>query len=116
MSVTLGTHSKMTALPAERSAIRRFYHDVLECEQITSSERVDVFALGPRFSLGIIYDDAAPSAAEMLKALWLELDVSDVEALKQRILDFGAAEIDYSDKSHFYFQAPGGQVFRLAAA
>jgi hypothetical protein len=26
----------------------------------------------------------------------------------------GVKEVEYPDKSRFYFQAPGGQVFRLA--
>jgi hypothetical protein len=42
------------------------------------------------------------------------LETADPDALKRSILDFGIAEIEYWDKEHFYFQAPGGQVFRLA--
>ena len=29
------------------------------------------------------------------------------------LVDFGVKEVEYPDKSRFYFQAPGGQVFRL---
>ena len=33
--------------------------------------------------------------------------------MKQKILDFGVKEINSNDKTHLYFQAPGGQVLRL---
>ena len=36
--------------------------------------------------------------------------------LKAEILRFGIGEIAYRDRDHFYFQAPGGQVFRLIDA
>jgi hypothetical protein len=31
-----------------------------------------------------------------------------------RAFEFGVKEVAYPDQSRFYFQAPGGQVFRLA--
>jgi hypothetical protein len=48
------------------------------------------------------------------EAAWLEIKTSDVQAVKRRLVEFGVKEVEYSDKSRFYFQAPGGQVFRLA--
>jgi hypothetical protein len=33
--------------------------------------------------------------------------------MKRKILAFGVKEIETWDKAHLYFQAPGGQVFRL---
>ena len=49
---------------------------------------------------------------------WFEVDLAELrapqpEALKTRILEFGIEEVPFWDKEHFYFQAPGGQVFRL---
>jgi len=32
--------------------------------------------------------------------------------MKQKILDFGVKKVDVPD-AHLYFQAPGGQVFKL---
>jgi hypothetical protein len=46
------------------------------------------------------------------EAIYLELQADDVEALRQRIVDFGVKVLDMPDP-HLYFQAPGGQVFRL---
>ena len=31
------------------------------------------------------------------------------------LVEFGVKEVEYPDQSRFYFQAPGGQVFRLAS-
>ncbi|MCE5317087.1 MAG: hypothetical protein LLG04_06950 [Parachlamydia sp.] len=53
---------------------------------------------------------------ELLKATWLELKKDHPDKLKQKLLAFGVQEIQYPDKSHFYFQAPGGHVFHVAAA
>jgi hypothetical protein len=38
------------------------------------------------------------------------------EELKQQILRFGIPKIKHWDREHFYFQAPGGQVFRLVGS
>ncbi|HEY4442597.1 MAG TPA: hypothetical protein VGN14_19240, partial [Candidatus Elarobacter sp.] len=36
----------------------------------------------------------------------------DVETLRRKIVDFGVMQLDVPDE-HLYFQAPGGQVWRL---
>lgn len=112
-TVTFGKHSKITAQPSERNAIRRFFRDVLGAPQPRDSENVDIFRLGPNFFLGVIYSAQAPTAEAMRNSIWLELATADPIDMKAKILAGGAKEIEYSDKNHFYFQAPGGQVFRL---
>jgi hypothetical protein len=44
--------------------------------------------------------------------VYLELKADDVEAVRQKILDFGVTVLEMQDP-HLYFQAPGRQVFRL---
>ncbi|MDE3057277.1 MAG: VOC family protein [Bacteroidota bacterium] len=114
MSISLGEHSKLTVHPSEREKIRKFYRDVLECPVTKESEAVDIFQIGNNFYLGVVYDDSALNMENCLKAIWLELRTDHPEKLKQKILRFGIGELEYWDKEHFYFQAPGGQVFRLA--
>ena len=46
------------------------------------------------------------------RSIYLELASDDVEAMRQKIVDSGARVLDVPDP-HLYFQAPGGQVFRL---
>ena len=33
--------------------------------------------------------------------------------MKEKIVGFGIKKVEFWDKEHFYFEAPGGQVFRL---
>ena len=113
INVSFGEHSKLTANPAERDRVRAFYTRVLGCPATKESEKIDIFGVGTDFFLGVVYDDSALSAADGLKSIWLELRTPEPEALKARILEFGIQEASFWDKEHFYFQAPGGQVFCL---
>jgi hypothetical protein len=55
---------------------------------------------------------AALSDDEFIKANFLELKTDDLPAVRQKIVAFGVKMHDVPN-SHLYFQAPGGQVFRL---
>ncbi len=112
-NVSLGANSKISVLASERERIQKFYRDVLECK-VDIKPQADLIWLRPDFYLGVVYEDSALSVSDMLKSIWLELRTDRAEELKQKILKFGLKEIEYQDKEHFYFQAPGGQVFRLA--
>ena len=87
----------------------------------------DDIRLGDNFYIGFLYgsgdgreaDKGVTYAAEdalsdddFLKAIFLELKVDDVEDTRQKIVAFGVKVLDVPDV-HLYFQAPGGQVFRL---
>ncbi len=111
---TLGANSKMVVLPSERERIQRFYRDVLGCK-IDVKPHADLVWLRPDFYIGVVYDNSALSEPDMLRSIWLELRTNDPIELKQSILKFGLREVAHEDKEHFYFQAPGGQVYRLAA-
>ena len=47
-----------------------------------------------------------------MKATYLELKADNVEKIRQEIVAFGVKVLDVQDP-HLYFQAPGGQIFRL---
>jgi hypothetical protein len=115
-SVWLGENSKLTVNPSERDRVRKFYKDVLGCPATRESEKIDIFHIGSGFFLAVVYDSSALSASDNLKAIWLDLRTNQPELLKRKILEFGLKQIDFWDKEHFYFQAPGGQVFRLVGS
>jgi hypothetical protein len=46
--------------------------------------------------------------------IWLEFDVEDEKATAAKLEVLGIRSFEYFDKAHKYFQAPGGQAFRLA--
>jgi catechol 2,3-dioxygenase-like lactoylglutathione lyase family enzyme len=113
--VILGNHSAVRVPGAERDRIRRFYRDVLGGEITRQSERKDDLRLGGNFYIAFLYEDegAALDESGFMKAVYLELKSDNVEEMRQRIVAFGVKVLDVPDP-HLYFQAPGGQVFRLA--
>jgi catechol 2,3-dioxygenase-like lactoylglutathione lyase family enzyme len=109
--VIFGNHTAVFAARSEQDKIRKFYSDVLGCTVRVNTDEVDRFQLdGVHFCF--VYQSAALDESEFLKAIYLELKTDNTEEMKQKILAFGAKKLDVPDP-HFYFQAPGGQVFKL---
>ena len=123
--VILGNHSAVLVPRQDRDKIRKFYCDVLGCK-ITrevdqsvagasgSMLQKDDFQLGDNFHIAFLYGDF-PDASEFLRSgrsIYLELKSDDVEEMRRKITSFGVKILDVPDP-HLYFQAPGGQVFRL---
>ncbi len=125
MTIAIGNHHLLTIRASERSRVRSFYGDLLDCE-LQSHDRgvtanipvnIDVFHLGSGDIIGVAYvDEGSPTLSDddARLACWLELKTDDPDALIGKLKDFGVKEItDFWDKDHFYFYAPGGQVFRI---
>lgn len=115
-TASIGNHAKITARPSDRASIRTFYTDVLGCTHTKRSNEADFLRLGDSFFIAVLYDDNAPNPDESVKSIWLELKSQNPAALSQRIREFGVKELDTWDSDRLYFQAPGGQVFRVAGA
>lgn len=113
ITTSIGNHAKFTARPGDRTRIREFYQDVLGCMITKQSNEVDFLRLGDNFFFAAIYDDNVLPEGEGVKATWLELRSNDPAALSKRIRDYGVTELDTWEKDRLYFQAPGGQVFRV---
>jgi len=116
---TIGNHLKLTVHKDLRERVRTFYLDVLQCKHMSAPlPNLDLFVFDNDFVLGVFYGEAADVLleADHLKAAWLEIKAQNVEEVKRRLIEFGVKEVDYPDKTRFFFQAPGGQVFRLAPA
>ena len=66
------------------------------------------------FYLAVVVADEAVTLgkADFFKATYLELRTGNVGEVQQQIVDFGVKVIQIDDP-HLYFQAPGGQAFRL---
>lgn len=109
--VVVGNHTAVVALRSERDRIRRFYRNVLGCDVRAQSDEVDRFQLDD-FHFCFVYQGTALDERDFLKAIYLELKTDDTAAMRQRVLAFGVTTLDVPDP-HLYFQAPGGQVFRL---
>ena len=70
--------------------------------------------MGENFYIAFLYEDEGVALDEngFLKAIYLELKAGNVEDVRQKIVSFGVKVLDVPDP-HLYFQAPGGQIFRL---
>jgi hypothetical protein len=123
--VTIGNHLKMTVASALKGRTRDFYSGLLGLKSIPSpAENLDLYEFSDGFVLGLFFTDNQGellAQQDYLKATWLELKVDDLTQWKERLQKFGVTEIAYEDPSRFaepyprfFFQAPGGQVFRLA--
>lgn len=125
--VVFGNHSAVRVRREERERIRKFFGDVLGAKLTRGFDDKDDFRIGDDFHIAFIYAAGSAAAADQgatygaeealrdddfLKAIFLELKTDDVDTLRRKITDFGVRVLDVPD-SHLYFQAPGGQVFRL---
>jgi hypothetical protein len=113
----IGNHIKTNVHKSQRERVRTLYLDLLQCKPAAAPmPDLDLFVFENDFVLGVFYfeDEHLLTEAEHLNAAWLEIKTKDVVELKRRLLAFGVKEVDYPDKTRFFFQAPGGQVFRLA--
>jgi len=112
--VSFGNHSAVVLPRAEQGRIREFYRDVLGCEIIRETDEKDYFRMRDNFYIGVLYEDEGVALDEggFSRATYLELKADNVEEMRRKIVGFGVRVLDVQDP-HLYFQAPGGQVFRL---
>jgi hypothetical protein len=117
ISVRLGTHAKLHVDRALRAETRHFYGTVLGARELPGpGERAAIYELPGGFVAGVFFLDASEvlTPEQHRKATWLELMSEDPAALRDRVLAAGIVEMETGDRSRFFFQAPGGQVFRVA--
>jgi catechol 2,3-dioxygenase-like lactoylglutathione lyase family enzyme len=118
MKVVIGNHLKMHLPHNLRERTAKFYTKILGCRIITENPypNVDLYEFQDGFVIGCFFCDEADTLSENqhLMATWMEIKTDNPDAIKQRLIEFGVSEVEFKDKSRFYFQAPGGQVFRIA--
>ena len=114
--VIFGNHAAVVVPRQDRDRIREFYRDILGFRIMRETDDKDDFQLGEDnyFHLSILYGDFADESEFLRsgKSIYLELKSDDIEAMRQKIIDAGVMVMELPDP-HLYFQAPGGQVFRL---
>lgn len=113
--VIFGNHSSVIVPRQGRDSIRKFYSDVLGGKITKEENERDFLRLGENFYIAFLYGDV-PDESEFLRtarSVWLELKSDNVEEMSRKILDSGLVrKLDVPDP-HLYFQAPGGQCWRL---
>jgi hypothetical protein len=113
--VIFGNHSSVIVPRQDRDSIRKFYCDVLGGKITKEENERDFLRLGENFYIAFLYGDV-PDESEFLRtarSVWLEIKSDNVEETSRKILESGLArKLDVPDP-HLYFQAPGGQSWRL---
>jgi len=110
----LGNHASVIVPRKDRDSICKFYCGVLGGTITKAEEERDFIRLGENFYIGFLYGDV-PDEGEFLRtarSMWLEIKSDNVEEMKKKILASGVRKLDVPDP-HLYFQAPGGQCWRL---
>jgi hypothetical protein len=126
----IGRHHHLNVDERFRTETRALYEGVLH-GHVTSLEDneavggavlaldtdLDIFTFENGASIATFYVPAEQtlSPSEHLRAIWIEFEVEDVPRVTRALAHLGIEPFDYEDRSHPYFHAPGGQVFRLAA-
>jgi catechol 2,3-dioxygenase-like lactoylglutathione lyase family enzyme len=113
--VTLGNHSAVIVPRRDRDRICKFYRDVLGGTLTKAESDRDFLRLGENFYIVFLYGDVADESEFLRSArsIWLEIKADDVDEMSRKILDSGLVRKLELPDSHFYFQAPGGQCFKL---
>ena len=112
--VVFGNHSSVIVPRQDRDSIREFYCDVLGCTITKEQNDRDFLRLGEDFYI-FLYGDV-PDESEFLRtarSVWLELKSDSVEEFRRKILESGLVRKLEVPDPHLYFQAPGGQCWRL---
>ena len=113
--VIFGNHAAVIVPRKDRDSIRKFYCDVLSGTITKAEDERDFVRLGENF-IAFLYGDVADESgfSRAARAMWLEIKSDNVEEMSKKILESGLVrKLDIPDP-HLYFQAPGGQCWRLA--
>jgi hypothetical protein len=113
--VIFGNHSAVIVPRQDRDSICKFYRDVLGGKITKAESDRDFLRLGEDYYIVFLYGDV-PDESEFLRtarSIWLEIKSDNVEEMSRKILESGLVRKLEMPDPHFYFQAPGGQCFKL---
>ena len=113
----IGLNHRLSVANNLKAETRALYQGVLGASVKTPRPEVDIFTFANGSGIGVFYVDPAEALtpAQHKQALWLEFEVENEAAAVAGLARIGLHPFEYFDKEHKYFQAPGGQVFRLFA-
>jgi len=112
----IGLNHRLTVPKTLKEQTRALYEGVLGASVKSPRPDVEIFTFANGSGIGVFYVEPgdALTPAQHLKAIWLEFEVDDEPGAAAGLEKLGKRPFEYFDKDHKYFQAPGGQVFRLA--
>ena len=113
--VTFGNHASVLVPRQDRDSIRKFYCDLLGGTITRGEKDRDFLRLQENFYMVFLYGDVPDESkfTRTARSIWLEIKSDNVEEMSRKILDSGLVRKIELPDPHLYFQAPGGQCFRL---
>ncbi len=119
--IALSNRLHTFARPEIKERMIEFFTSILGCELLVISDAksmpttIVVFVFPNGASLSVEFTADALDAEQARHGAWFELKTDDAAALKKKVLELGLPRVSYSGNGYFYFQAPGGQVLRIAS-
>jgi len=111
--IALSNRVHTYARPNSKEKLIECFTEILGCEILSTP--VLAFAFSNGASLSVEFTEDALDEKQARRGAWLELKTDDALALKEKVLAAGLLRVEFSGNDYFYFQAPGGQVFRIAS-
>jgi hypothetical protein len=112
----IGLNHRLSVSNMLKHESRALYEGVLDATVTSPRPEVESFTFANGSGVGVFYVEPSQALTpeQHLKAIWSEFEVEDEKSAAGELEALGMQPIEYWDKAHKYFQAPGGQVFRLA--
>ena len=117
--IALSNSVHIYARPESRERLAWCFTTLLGCEAVISSDAPGLLVpiLAFRFpgggALSVEFSEDALGEQQARRGAWLEIRADDAAALQRRVLEAGLPLLKHPANDHFYFAAPGGQVFRI---
>ncbi|MBZ0116595.1 MAG: hypothetical protein K8H88_06365 [Sandaracinaceae bacterium] len=114
MKTAMGTNVKVIVSEAVRPKLGAMFEALGVLERKSPGPQIDVYTLHDGGNLGFFFQPEALDEHQLAGSVWLEVRVDDPDGAARALDALAIPRVDYMDKSHVYFRAPGGLVFRLA--
>jgi hypothetical protein len=117
--IALSNSVHIYARPESKERLAWCFTTLLGCEAVISSDApgLSVPVLAFRFAgggaLSVEFTEDALDEQQARWGAWLEIKADDAPALQRKVLESGLLRLKHPANDHFYFAAPGGQVFRI---
>lgn len=117
--IALSNSVHLYARPEYQERLVWCFTTLLGCEQVISPDapHLPVPIVAFRFpsggSLSIEFTPDALDERQARRGAWLELRSDNAAALQRKVVEAGLPRLKHPGNDHFYFAAPGGQVFRI---
>jgi len=110
-------HLKLNQDEAKMAEIREFYKGVLGLKLVSPEGAIKrdylEFDNGQRLNLIYVSKERVPDQRAFMNGMWIRLETTDFNTLVEKVMASGVPIVKEVTGKELYFQAPGGQVWRM---